>query len=72
MRRNGVDEGSLDCNCIQAFAKKFMMGVIVLLFLGIEMKKIGPLLSMETRQCHGIKNWDILGRRVFEHYMVKV
>jgi hypothetical protein len=31
-----------------------------------------PLLSLEKRQCYGIKDWDILERRAFEHYMVKV
>jgi hypothetical protein len=73
LRSNGVDEGSLDWNSVQVVGKALlMMGVTILLFLRIAMKKTGPLLSLERRPCYGIKDWDILERRAFEHYMVKV
>jgi hypothetical protein len=36
------------------------------------MKKIGSLMSLERRPCYGINDWNILERRSFEHYVVKV
>jgi hypothetical protein len=48
------------------------MGVIVLLSLSREIKKTRPILSLKRRPCCGIKDWDILEKRAFEHYMVKV
>jgi hypothetical protein len=48
------------------------MGVIVLFFLSREIKKKRPILSLERRPCCGIKDWDILEKRAFEHYTIKV
>ena len=36
------------------------------------MKKIMFLKSLEEKLCCGTKDWDILERRVFNHYKVKV
>jgi hypothetical protein len=47
------------------------MGIIVLLSLSREVKKTRPILSLERRPCCGIKDWGILEKRAFEHYMVK-
>jgi hypothetical protein len=47
-----------------------IMGVIVLLFSRV--KKTKPLGYLEKRQYHDINDRDILERRTFEHYMVKV
>jgi hypothetical protein len=33
-----------------------LMGIIVLMSLRVSMKKIGPLLCLERRQCFGIKH----------------
>ena len=49
-----------------------IMGVTIILFLRVAMKKIRPILSMERKQIYGIKDWDILERRAFKHYLVKV
>ena len=49
-----------------------LMGVIALLFLRVKMKKVMSLTSLEEILCCGIKDWDILERRVFNHYKVKV
>ena len=35
-------------------------------------KKKNSLMSLEEILCCGIKDWDILGRRVFNHYKVKI
>jgi hypothetical protein len=48
-----------------------MMGTTVLLFLILEPKKKKLLQYMEKRLCYDIKG-DILERRAFEYYMVKV
>jgi hypothetical protein len=50
--------------------EKLVMGVIMFLFLRVKKEK--PIWSLEKRQCCGIKDWDILERRAFEHYMIKV
>jgi hypothetical protein len=49
-----------------------VMGVIVPLFLILELKKKELLQSLEKRLCCGIKYWGISERRIFEYYMVKV
>ena len=36
------------------------------------MKKIMLLTSLDEKLCCGIKDWDILERRVFNHYKVNV
>jgi hypothetical protein len=48
-----------------------MMGVIFCCSEGGNEEDKTPTISRE-RQCYGIKDWDILERRAFEHYMVKV
>ena len=48
------------------------MSVTTLLFSRAEMKKIMSPKSLEEKLCCGIKGWDILERRVFNHYKVKV
>ena len=49
-----------------------MMGVIVPLFLILDLNKKELLQSLEKRLCYGIKYWGISKKRVFEYYMVKV
>jgi hypothetical protein len=48
------------------------MGVIVPLFLILELKKKELLHSLEKRLCCGIKDWGISERRFFDYYMIKV
>jgi hypothetical protein len=47
-------------------------GVTVLLSLKREIKKTRPILSLERRPCCGIKDRDILEKRAFEHYTLKI
>jgi hypothetical protein len=49
-----------------------VMGVIVPLFLILELKKKEILQSLEKRLCRDIKDWGIFERRVFDYYTVKV
>jgi hypothetical protein len=48
------------------------MGVIVLLFLILELKKKELLQSLEKMLCCGVKYMGISERSVFEYYMVKL
>ena len=48
------------------------MGVTTLLFSRVKMKKVKSLTSLEEILCCGIKDRDILERRFFSHYKVKV
>jgi hypothetical protein len=48
------------------------MGVTILLSLNRQIKKTRSISSLKRRPCCGIKDWDILEKRDFEHYMVKV
>jgi hypothetical protein len=48
-----------------------LMGVTVLLSLKRQIKKTRSISSLERRPCCGIKDWDILEKRDFEHYTVK-
>ena len=56
-------------NC---WEKQSLMNVITLLFPIAKMKKIMSLKSLEEKLCYGTKGWDIMERRVFNHYKVKV
>lgn len=58
--------------CTNYWEKQSFMSVTTLLFPRVEMKKIMSLKSLEEKLCCGIKGWDILERRVFNHYKVKV
>jgi hypothetical protein len=58
--------------CTSYFESLILMGVIVLLSLSRQLKKTRPILSLERRPCCGIKDWDILEKRAFEHHTVKV
>jgi hypothetical protein len=49
-----------------------VMGVIVPLFLTLELKKRNLLQSLEKRLCCGIKDWSISEKRDFDYYRVKV
>ena len=49
-----------------------LMGVTTLLFPRVKMKKVKSLISLEEILCCGIKDHDILERRVFNPYKVKV
>jgi hypothetical protein len=49
-----------------------VMGVIVILFLILELKKKNLLDYMEKMICCGIKESNILERRDFNYYMVNV
>jgi hypothetical protein len=48
------------------------MGVTVLLSLNRRIKKTRSISSLKRRLCCGIKDRDILEKRDFEHYTVKV
>jgi hypothetical protein len=58
--------------CTSCWESLILMGVTVLLSLRRQIKKKRPILSLKRRPCCGIKDWDILEKRAFEHYMVKV
>ena len=49
-----------------------LIGVTYLWFPRIKMKKEKSLTSLEEILCYGIKDWDMLERRVFNNYKVKV
>ena len=49
-----------------------LLGVTTLLFPRVKMMKVKSLTSLEEILCHGIKDWDILERRVFNDYKVNV
>jgi hypothetical protein len=48
------------------------MGVTVMLFLKRQIKKTRSISSLKIRPCWAIKDWDMLEKRDFEHYTVKV
>ena len=52
--------------------KQSLVTVTTLLSPRAVMKKIMFLKSLEEKLCCGTKGWDILERRVFNHYKVKV
>ena len=58
--------------CICCWEELQLMGVTTLLFSRVKIKKVKSLMSLEEILCGGIKYWDILERRVFNHYKVKV
>ena len=58
--------------CISCWVERSLMGVTTLLFSRAEMKKIMSLTSLEEKLRYGIKGWNILEKRVFNHYKVKV
>ena len=58
--------------CIGCWEELSLMGVIALLFPRVKMKKVKSLTSLEEILCCGIKNWDILEKRVFNHYKVNL
>jgi hypothetical protein len=73
MRINGVDEGEFGVElCTICWEELILMDVTILLSLSREIKKTRPILSLERRPYYGIKDWGILEKRDFEHYMVKV
>ena len=65
---SGVRDGTFS-SCWEAPS---LAGVIALLFLRVKVKKTKPLLSPEKILCYGIKYWEIVERRSFKHYKVKV
>ena len=58
--------------CTICWESLILMGVIVMLSLSREMKETRSILSHKRRPCCGIKEWGILEKRAFEHYMVNV
>jgi hypothetical protein len=58
--------------CTSCCEALILMGVIVLLSLSREIKKIRKILSLKRRPCRGIKYWDILEKSAFEHYRVNL
>ena len=66
LRNNGVDYVFIEEHYTSYWETLLMMGVVIPLFLRIKIKKTSPLLSLERRQCYGIKDQDILERRVFK------
>ena len=58
--------------CISCWEKLSLMGVTTLLFSRVKMKKVKSLTSLEEILCCSIKDWEILERRVFNHYKVKI
>ena len=58
--------------CTSYCEEHSLMGVTTLLFSSVKMKKVKSLTSLEEILCCGIKDWDILEKRIFNHYKVKV
>jgi hypothetical protein len=58
--------------CTSCCEALILMGVTVLLSLSRQIKKTRQISSLKRRPCCGIKDWDILEKRAFEHYKVKV
>ena len=58
--------------CTNYWEKQSLMGVTTLLFMRVKMSKVMSLTSLEEMLCCGIKDWDILERRVFNHYKVTI
>jgi hypothetical protein len=58
--------------CISCWEALILMGVTIMFSLNREIMKTRPILSLNRRPCCGIKDWDILEKRAFEHYMIKV
>jgi hypothetical protein len=58
--------------CKSCWETLILMGVTILMSLSRQIKKTRPILSLERRPCCGIKDWGILEKMAFEHYMVKV
>jgi hypothetical protein len=49
-----------------------LVGVTIFLSLSREINKTRSILSLERIPFYGIKEWDILEKRAFKHYTVKV
>lgn len=49
-----------------------LMGLTILLFPRVKMKKENSLMILKEILCCRIKDWDILEIRVFNHYKLKV
>jgi hypothetical protein len=58
--------------CTSCWEELILMGVTIMLSLSKKMKEKRPILSHKRRPCCGIKDWNILEKRAFEHYTVKV
>ena len=58
--------------CTSCWEGLSLMGVTTLLFPRVKVKKVMFLTSLKEILCCSIKDWDILERRVFNHYKVKV
>ena len=58
--------------CTSRCEALILVVVTIMLSMNREIKKTRPILSLERRPCYGIKDWDILEKRAFKHYMVKV
>ena len=58
--------------CTNCWEKQSLVTVTTLLSLRAIMEKMMSLKSLEEKLCCGTKGWDILERRVFNHYKVKV
>jgi hypothetical protein len=58
--------------CTSCWEALILVGVTILFSLSREIKKTRSILSLERIPCYGIKEWDILEKRAFEHYTVKV
>jgi hypothetical protein len=58
--------------CTSCWEALILIGVTLLLSLSRQIKKTRPILSIERRPYCGIKDIDILEKRAFKHYMVKV
>ena len=66
--------------CTSFWEELILMGVTIMFSLNREIKNTRPnreikntrpILSLERRLWYGIKDWDILEKRAFEHYTVK-
>jgi hypothetical protein len=58
--------------CTRCCEELILMGGTVLLSLTRQIKKTRPISSLKRRPRYGIKDWDILEKRAFEHYTIKV
>ena len=58
--------------CTSSREETSLMGVTTLLFQREKIKKEKSLMSLKEIRFNGIQYWDIMERRVFEHYNVKL
>jgi hypothetical protein len=58
--------------CTSCLEELMLVGITIMLSLRREINNTRSILSLERIPCIGIKDSDILEKRAFEHYMIKV